>query len=484
MMALVEKTWNKVVWVLWILLVCALPLTSVPLVTRITGSVSVAPGSLVFLIPLVLIVVPGILLFKQKLPFHSKPAFLFFLFSFISIAFAFFRSVPDYKNQLTSAAAIEGAVTLGLGLLFYLVSVAIPNSTSRVEKTLRILNWVGFTLIAWSILAVLVKQFVPALKPVVNEIQAIFSITRVTKTRMTGFASEPSWLAHMLNLVFLAYWLAATIGKTSVHRLRIWKLSFENLLLVGGVIVLVGTFSRGGLAAFMLVIAVLFVVLNIKLIKRVSSKWKPARRTWATLLVSLGILSVYLALLTGGLFVLSKVDPRMEDVFVFSRANSNPLIKYADNLQFGDRVVYWQTGWNIFNDHPVIGVGIGFSGFYFPAYLTDAGWGLTETKDLLYRSDGLLNVKNIWSRLLAETGIVGFALFLTLLFVSVATSIEMIKSKIPGRHTLGYMGGFMLIALVIEGFSVDSFALPYIWFSLGLTAAAWRWYFPEGKVNG
>jgi hypothetical protein len=36
------------------------------------------------------------------------------------------------------------------------------------------------------------------------------------------------------------------------------------------------------------------------------------------------------------------------------------------------------------------------------------------------------------------------------------------------------MGVFMLIAFLIEGFSVDSLALPY-WFTLGLAAATWRW---------
>jgi len=46
------------------------------------------------------------------------------------------------------------------------------------------------------------------------------------------------------------------------------------------------------------------------------------------------------------------------------------------------------------------------------------------------------------------------------------------------RKTLGFTGVFMLTALIAEEFSVDSFALPYMWFTLGLVTAAWRWYKP------
>ena len=482
---MVVKIWEKLVWILWVLLVIALPLTSVPIVAKLTGSESVAPGSLFFLIPLAILFFPLFIYRKQRAAFHTKPALVFFLFAFFSIILAVFRVIPDYKDHAILMSALEGTVTLTLGLLFYFVSVCLPDSRTKIDKTLRILNWVGLILIAWSILSIVVKQFIPTLRPVINEIQSLFSVTRSLKTRMTGFASEPSWLAHMLNLVFLAYWLAATVGRTSVHKFRIWRFSFENFLLLGGVVVLIGTFSRGGLAAFMLVVAFLFVLINIKFIKWVTKKWKSQHHGWLTVFISIAVIAAYFGLLLGGLFALSKIDPRMADVFTFSSGSSNPLIKYADNLQFGERVVYWQTGWNIFNAHPITGVGIGFSGYYFPDYLPDSGWGLTEAKNLLFRSEGLLNIKSIWSRLLAETGIIGFSLFLTLLLISTFTSIEMVKSKFKMRRSMGFMGLFMIIALSIEGFSVDSFALPYLWFTLGLTAAAWRWYFPDfGEVNG
>jgi O-antigen ligase len=268
-----------------------------------------------------------------------------------------------------------------------------------------------------------------------------------------------------------------------VHHFRIWKFSFEDVLLAGGIVVLIGTLSRGGLASFMLVVAFLFILMNIRFVRWLSRKWNLTHKVWLTALLSLAVILIYLILLTGGLFALSKVDPRMEAVFHFDRAKENPLIDYAETLQFGERIIYWQTGWNIFNDHPIVGVGVGFSGFYFPQYLPDSGWELTETRKLLYHSPGLMNIKNLWARLLAETGVIGFALFVSFLVVTAFTAMDMMRSKFDRRRTAGYMGIFMLIALILEEFSVDSFALPYVWFTLGLVIAAWRWYYPDINVK-
>lgn len=476
---------DRLTWILWVLVIAALPFTSVPLVSKIIRSTAVAPGSLLFMIPLAVLAFPMMIKRKQALPFQSKSALYFFLYIFLTIFTAFFREIPDYKDQTITSAAIEGIATSVLGLLFLLVFMSMPNNRQKIDQTMRILNWTGLVLIIWSIITGVVPTDMRSLRHIIGVVQDYTTTTKLFEGRMTGFAAEPSWLAHMLNLVFLAYWLAATINKTSAHKFRVWIFSFENLLLIGGIVVLAGTLSRGGLAAFMLVVAFLFLLLNIRFVRRLSKKWDIKRRMWGTTLLSLGLVIVYLGLLVLGLFVLSKVDPRMENVFQFNTAADNPIIKYADELQFGERILYWQTGWNIFNDHPIFGVGVGFSGFYFPDNFPDSAWGLVETRRLLYQSPNLMNIKNLWFRLLAETGIVGFALFIAFLIVVACTSVELIRSNTKMRRTIGYMGVFTLIAMILEEFSVDSFVLPYIWFTLGLVAATWRWYLPDnGESHG
>jgi O-antigen ligase len=465
---------NKVVWLLWLGLILCLPVTSLPFFAKILRTSSVAPASGLFLIIIAVLWIPFFVFQKGRTPFQIKPLAIFFLVALISICLAFFREIPDYKNQSLILTSLEGAATLGLGALFYFVSSNLPNSLEKVQKTLAAVNWGGFALIIWSLIQIIVSFATNDFPEWMRVIHRQFSTTVLFDQRATGFAAEPSWLAHQLNLVYLAYWISASWNKTSAHQFRIWKLSFENVLLFFGVIVLFTTFSRGGLAAFVLVATFLFIKLNIDFGRWLVSKWKVKKPHAISALIAIGMVCMYLGMIVGGLFLLSKLDPRMEKVFQVSTISENPILKYAENLQFGERVVYWQTGWNIFNSHPIIGVGVGFSGFYFPEYLPDYAWKLTEVRDLVYRSSGLLNIKSLWSRILAETGIIGFAFFITFIVLTAISATALIKTQDATMRTIGWMGIIMLIAFTIEGFSVDSFALPYYWFTLGLVAATWK----------
>jgi len=480
-----DPAWQKITWFLWLGLVAVLPVSSFPLFAKLIHSSAVAPASGIFVILLAVLWLPVFIFKRGRFPFQVKPVLLFFIFTFFSVAIVFLRYVPGYKNVSLVRSAVEGIATLGMGALFFLVAAAMPDSQGRIKKTLRIVNWGGVVLILWSLIQVAVSFTLNDFTDGMRAFQHLFSTTVLFDHRATGFASEPSWLAHQLNLVYLMYWISATINKFSVHRFRIWKFTFENLLLAAGLLVLVASFSRGGLVSFMLVLALLFILANVRFAKWLMNKWQVRRRVLVGLLTGLGMTVLYLGILLGGLFILSKLDPRMETVFQFSTGADNPILKYADDLQFGERVVYWQTGWNIFNDHPIMGVGIGFSGYYFPQYLPDYAWRLPEVNALYGWSNSLMNIKNLWTRLLAETGIIGFSLFLTFLVVMAVTAIDLSKSQNAVRKTIGWMGLFMLITFIFEEFSVDSFALPYYWFTLGLVAAASRWILPaEKRLDG
>jgi hypothetical protein len=39
---------------------------------------------------------------------------------------------------------------------------------------------------------------------------------------------------------------------------------------------------------------------------------------------------------------------------------------------------------------------------------------------------------------------------------------------------MGLAGQLLIIALIVEGFSLDTFGLPYYWIGLGLIVASWR----------
>jgi O-antigen ligase len=293
------------------------------------------------------------------------------------------------------------------------------------------------------------------------------------RQRLNGFALEPSWLAHQLNMLYFPVWLSCTMNRYSFHKFRIWKFSFENILLLGGMVTLFLSLSRVGFAAFFMMLALVAIMLHGRIVDGVQSflqnkaglKHKPGRK-----LLSILLFLCYLIVVFSVFYIYTKVDPRMENLFNFSFAQDNPILRFFNELKFGDRVIYWLTGWNIFNHYPLLGVGLGNAGFYFTKYLPAYGWSLVEVENLLNRTTLLLNIKSIWLRLLAETGIIGFSVFIAWLLSFIPELIDKIRSKKKEMAVLGLMGCFVLAALIFEGFSIDSFAMPYWWISLGLAA--------------
>jgi hypothetical protein len=92
----------------------------------------------------------------------------------------------------------------------------------------------------------------------------------------------------------------------------------------------------------------------------------------------------------------------------------------------------------------------------------------------MYRSTVIPNTKSIWTRILSETGLVGFAFWLAWLYLVWQAAHFIRGMEKPIFKTIGWAGAFTIIALLAEGFSTDTFALPYLWFSLGLVTAASR----------
>ena len=191
-------------------------------------------------------------------------------------------------------------------------------------------------------------------------------------------------------------------------------------------------------------------------------------------LISMLLILFYAAV--AGIFILVsyQVDPRMASLFNINLVQDNPVLRYFNQLKFGDRVVYWLTGWNIFNKYPIIGVGLGNSGFYFPQNMPVYGWSLLEVRKLIYRSHTLLNIKSLWFRLLAETGIIGFSLFVGWIISLISSLIEKYRSANLMEKSLGFAGLLVVLGLVFEGLSIDSFAMPYWWISMGIAVASYK----------
>lgn len=473
----------------WATVIVLLPITSFPLLSKLAGGTSVAPLSLLPLAWLGLFWTVPFIIKKGKLPAEFIPFLFFCLVALASCAFAFFRSIPPYKGKTVFGEEIQAIFTLMIGIAFYLVTVTwLSGSDNKLTKTLKWINLSGIILLLWAgIQAFYIFFFRSDYPAVLINFQRFVSTRDLFIGRVTSFAFEPSWLAHQLNLLYLPFWLGATVSGFSVYRFRVWKISVETILFVlGAGVVFIA--SRIGTLALLLIFALLGLYANYLLIRyfqtKVMSKTahlSPRSRALIKTTLSGAIIGAFAILFLSGsiglVYLLSHVDSRLAVLF---EPSSIAFLKtiYKDPyllfnfLKFAERYVYWVSGWQIFNAHPFLGVGLGNAGFFFKDLLPSYSWSLPEVLEIYYRANFIPNVKSLWVRLLAETGVIGFSAFVSWLYTLLVSGQYLRRSKMPVYKLLGWAGLFTLIALLIEGFSLDTFALPYLWISFGIVNAA------------
>jgi O-antigen ligase len=473
-----NRFFNKAAEYSWYLMIALLPITSMPLVSSLLGSDSVASPSILFLMILVLVwLVPAFL--KNHL-FHKSvfPLSFFVVVSILATVFSFFYDIPAFKDINQFSPIISAISTLIIGFLFFICASSYPINNNILEKTLRIINWSALLMFVWSGMQVVSWYTMNRYPQWMFEIQGFLSDRVLYRQRVTGFALEPSWFAHQLNMFYLPFWLSFTIHKKSSHSFRISFLTFENILALMGVISLLLTLSRVGVASFLMMLLLIGFTLHNRIVRFFMEKVVKGSKISKQLITAFLIAS-YLLAMGAVAFIFSKVDTRMAALFKFSFENENPFITYFNELKFGDRVIYWLSGWNIFGEFPVLGVGLGNAGFFFPSSIPAEGWRLVEVSKLINRTGILLNIKSLWFRLLAETGLVGFSLFVGWLISLGYYLIRKMRSCDSSIKIMGFVGAFVLLGIFFEGLSIDSFAMPYWWISLGIAVSG---TLPQEKI--
>lgn len=469
--ALLKKWSESRIWdVLWAVFVALLPFTSVPLIVKLVHSdVVAAPSALILPVFLAAWVFPKLILGKT-FPESSKPLILFALTSILLTLISFFYNIPEYKGHGLLSPTISSILTLCIGLGFYLIALFFHDSDDRLRFTGKLLDLSGLAICLWTLLQAFCWYRFKKYPNWMKEIQFVLSVGSLYRQRFVGFALEPSWLAHQLNLLWLPWWFAASLTGASAFKRR-WKFfTVERILFPMGVLVLFLSLSRVGLGAFLLTVFFVALILVYRFVQQQTAKISnQSRKSFYTFgaffLVLLGIGSIGFLIL----WLLTKLDFRMANLFnIDFIGRSDPVFYLAEKLSLAARFVYWDAGIGIFNAHPIAGVGLGHAGFYIPDHLNEYAFRLVEVRDLLYNSQTLLNIKSFWIRILAETGIIGFCIFLVWYLCSYLRLKPYLKFDASMKSTAAWMGCFTLIAFLMEGFSLDTFALPYFWFSLGI----------------
>jgi putative inorganic carbon (hco3(-)) transporter len=243
------------------------------------------------------------------------------------------------------------------------------------------------------------------------------------------YEGRASWVGIFANPNEVAYSLVILVPLLAyLATPRSWAVRLILLVvLILYVAAIYVTFSRGGLVGLAAVIAL--------------CAWRK-RNLWFQ--------GLALLLLVGGLAFASRFWTRGED---FSQLNSD--------VSFQQRLATSQAGFDMFMDHPMLGVGFGCSVIAWPLY-APAG---------LY-TRGALVTHNTFVQVLSETGLLGFLPFVLLIGFSLYHARKLALQ--PATADSGAAVEVALWGLVVCGMSGGYVLTWFPYLLLGLAAAARR----------
>jgi hypothetical protein len=478
-------------WALWAALLVCIPVTSFPLISHLAHAESVSPLSLTPLVVLVPLCLVQMLVAGSRSTRLVTPLIVFAAVALISSAAAPFLGIEPLKGMTPLGREARALVTLLIGLGFYFVSTRMPTTEDRLRASLRWISIGGALTLFWATIqtAALVRSYNPPALWLVNA-HRVFSIRDPLRDRVVGLSYEPSWLADQLVILYLPIWVASVLRRYTTFSATRTAMSVELALSLWGVSILFLTFSRVGYLALLAEFGVLGLAAAVRAAAR---GWERLGRSWAQAgrrlprlrpwlieaLAGAAVTLVLLICLIGLVVAAAQFDPRIASLFrtnygvVFSQEKFPPLLVLADRLQYAERVIYWINAYRAFAMHPFLGVGLGNAGFLLPSTVPAFAYRLPEIIDVVKSGvSPVANVKSLWFRLLAETGVAGFVVFLTWLLGLAVASGRLTRRRSVILAVSGIAGVLALVGMVFEGFSLDTFALPQLWVIGGVVTAA------------
>jgi O-antigen ligase len=455
---------NSVVKFLWAAALVSLPVTSFRWFPFLGDSTLVRPMALyplALLLPILLIQA-----IRKQRPFPwAGSVILLGLFALAVLAATSFGVLIDpipLRGQDYFDRAIRALATLVIGLAFFISAVWMNRNEAEIKFTLR---WmlVGFGVeLAWSGLQAVTFYTGLLNKEMVTHWQLAFSMRELVRTnRISGLAYEPAWLAGQIVTMYLPILFAALLTKTRLTSAR-W---LESVLLALSILLLLATYSRGGILIGVGVSGLVFLLVGRDHL-RAAWAWyfSGFRRGW---LLRVGLIVLVVGVIAGTVAFLGQKN-------YFRRlweTSADSLSEYLVDINVGGRSAYATGAMAAFEEHPLSGVGLGASGFWIYGNLPD--WTLTTVpeiaKQLNPESRLFPNPKNLYVRLLAETGLVGFVFFAIFLFSVLADSLTLYRRGSFLRF-LGIAGLFAWLAIALYNVTQDSLATPNIWLIPGMLA--------------
>lgn len=369
---------------------------------------------------------------------------------------AWLCAAPPFRGATASGLYVKAAFTLFVGVGFY-VAIRLAcrdRSTGRWAVGGLYAGGIASCLLA---LAQSIHQSLPS-----SMVSLIWWVTRCLADtpwsdpatwngRAFGPTLEPSWLASFLTVLLLPVALARMVS--GLRAAMGWRSWVGDASVAGlAVISLAAAGSRAGLAAALLI----FVVAGLMATPRRARYLAAA----AGLLLVVTILAVAMQRAPYIRYTMRACSESWSGQYTAS----DTLVR----LGADERVAGWLSGCSMGLSHPIAGVGMGQAPLAYRTYIPEWSRGLPMVQPNLTDVPGkqLPNPKSMPARIVGELGLVGLALWLA--FVA---SAFLARQDGPGGSLLCFAG---LAGLAIDWLSLDSFALPTVWFLLALCVTS-RW---------
>ena len=466
--------------ILWVLFLVTLPVTSFPYFPgNIGGGTLVRPLSIYpLMILIVLVIIPR--LFTKPLPKTILSFLPFIVVAIASSLLATFRGIEPMREVSVGERMIRALATLGIGGAIYLAVTLWPTKQEDLKFSLRWL-YLGFipALFLGSLQALYVVRFSKLWFDLMSSIQRYISIRRLFVNRVSGLTYEPNWYADQISFLLLPWLLAAVLSGYSVFKWRWSWVTIELFMLVWALAIMPFTFSRAGLIV-MIVLMFLGVLFFRSPRKEPSQVQKSSMKFPLRRIVEGGFLVLVIIMV---IFFAGSRNEFFARIWEYWKRKPDQgyglyIIDYFEYLGFGARFSYSQTAYQVYEDYPILGVGLGNYAFYFDEYLPDQPLAaVPEVLRLVVPEKGrsrLITPKNLFLRIMSETGLIGLATFLAFIVAIFGCTLNLWLSPDLETRYWGTAGLLAMMAFIMVAFSFDSFAIPNMWVVFGLiTAAMW-----------
>ncbi len=475
---------------LWALVLVTLPVTSFRYLPFMGAGTTVRPLALYPLAILLPVLLIQIKRGEIKRPWPGALTILlaFLLAALAATAFGATLAPIELRGVDFYDRALRAIITLVIGLSFFIAAVWMNQSEADLKFSVRwLLLGLVFDLL-WG--AVQFFGLNSGHRQQLLKIQQLFSVRGLVKNkRISGFAYEPSWLAGQIATLYLPWLVAGLLMRYRVFssaKLSVLKW-LEPLLLLAALAGVLMTYSRSGLFVVGLAGVVTFALTGGETVSAFKSwflaGFRPdeAKSRWSTIQAT-GSRVVLLILVVA---ILAGVSVFLADkgyIATFFKSEKTNLFEYAVDVYLGPRLAYATAALTGFQAHPLTGTGLGASGFWIYQNMPD--WvlaGVPEISEQMAPSSNLYpNPKNLYVRLLTETGLIGFALFMVFYLAFFAEALSLLRGSDASRW-LAAAGIFALAAVVLMGVSQDSFAMPEMWLNLGMLAGARGFFMRQSR---